>query len=292
MRRFILVCVGVMCGAMGCTHVEYSRLREQGSAVLAPDEFGAPRVDHQDYKINEILWLDPTGVVCAGAQTGLDEYGSAKSARDEAIEDRKSSYTYEYNIYAPVAGMYCGTYYRWGEGTTVLRDSPPMNAIQMTGDVTTESKTTEAGFHVEGIDQLERFNWITYSFGFELGMGRYSWPRLDGQTNSQGEAQDTKSPFTFRVPMWVGFGFFPTFLYGFGAQFDGGADLITWALTSGNGEFYKKFDYDVRLTYQFKGLDPFIFSASAGYFKDNLNWGEYWLQRRGPYGNVAASFVF
>lgn len=288
--RILYVSMLLFISGAGCTHLEYTRVWERGSATLKDEEFGPKKIDFEDYGVNQITWLDPTGTVCAGAQTGLSELSAAKSARDKAIEDRKYTYNYTYNIYAPIAGVYCGLYYRWGSGRTIIRDAPPKNAVQTQEDVSTEGSLWELGFHVQGTEQLESFNWMTYTFSFALAVGRYQWTNPDPKALDQIKIYD--DPFLFRLPLWGGVGLFPPFLYGFGLKAQGGADLIAWALSSGAGQWYQKFDYEVGAAYELKAFNPLILGASAGLRQDNLHWGEYWLKRQGPYANLSISYVF
>lgn len=297
MRAFCRGSIRVLCASLffllsgvGCTHLEYTRVWERGSAVIKDDEFGAKKIDFEDYGVNQLTWLDPSGVVCAGTKTGLSEISAAKVARDKAIQDRKYTYEYTYNIYAPVSGLYCGLYYRWGSGQTTVRDAPARNGAQRQQDVSTKGDLWELGFHMQVTEQLEIFNWVTFTAGFQLATGRYQWDNPDPKALDQIKIYD--DPFLFRMPLWGSFGLFPPLLRGFGLKAQGGADLIAWALSSGAGRWQQKFDYELGASYELKALDSLILGASAGIRQDNLHWGEYWLKRQGPYANLKLSYVF
>lgn len=289
MIRYLALLV-LLCGLAACTHVEYTRSFESAQAVIDPTEFGPPSAEFSDYQVNTLTWLDPTGAVCASTNTGLGAINAARSARDEAIKKGQTSYTYEYNLHAPVAGLFCGGYYRFGSGRTLVRQAPARDAVQKKQDISVDSGLWELGFHAEGIEQLEEFNWVTYSFGFQLAVGSYDW--LDEEESKKGQIKDYDDPILFRMPFWVGAGLFPPFLFGFGIEAEGGVDLIAWALTAKAGEWYQKFDYDVRATYQLKEFNPFVLGLSAGLKRENLHWGTYWMVRQGPYVNLSASYVF
>ncbi len=221
-KCLLLFCISSSIGA--CTHVEYARSFESGEAVLKPDEFGPPTGRFEDYQVNEIKLLDPSGSVCAGATTGLSALNAATTARDEAIEERRTEYEYEYNVYAPVAGLYCGGYYRWGSGFTTMRSAPPTNAVQTTEDVGLDMETWELGFVAEGTDQFEGLDWLTWTFGFELAVGKYDW--ADKEASRETQIKDYDDPILFRMPLTGGLGFYPPFLFGAGLEARGGADLI------------------------------------------------------------------
>lgn len=289
MRRAAL-CLLFGLAISGCTHVEYSRTWETGRADIDPEEFGTQAYDHEDYKVNEITWLDPRGAVCAGVTTGLDAVNSATDARNKAIEEGKSTYEYEYNVYAPVSGLYCGGYFRWGTGSSTGYEAPPRNSPQtMGGQTTVDGRFRELGFHASGAGQFEAFNWMTYSFGFRLGMGRYRW--LDEFQSERGALKDDEGPFLFRMPLFAGLGLFPPFLRGFGVEAQGGTDPIGLALTAGNGKVWQKWDGKAMAKFQFV-RDPVIFTVSGGVERTSTHWGEYWLRRQGPYAATSVTFLF
>lgn len=286
-----------MCLALGCalipacTHVEYTRSRESGAGIIDPDEYGADSVAFTDYKVNEITWLDPTGAVCGGVTTGLDAVNSAMKARDEAIEKGRSHYTYDYNVYAPVAGTYCGGYYRWGRGGASVRgdfydfQAQTLREQELSLD---DTRMWELGFHAGGNGQFEQAHWLTWSFGFRLGVGRYRW---EEEESSRGTLKDYDDPVLFRMPFWGGLGVFPTFARGLGVEAEVGVDPIMLALTSGNHKARNKLDFDARARYQLK-LDPVLITIAGGYKRDNLHWGEYWVERYAPYGETSVTVVF
>jgi hypothetical protein len=273
-----------------CTHLEYTRSIESGEALINGDEFGAPSAGFEGYQRNEVRWLDPTGAVCAGATTGLAALNAATDARDEAIKKGRTTYEYEYNVYAPVGGLYCGGYYRWGGGSTAIRAAPAQDAVTQIEDRTATMDTWELGFVAEGREQLAEFNWLTYSFGFELAVGKYDWATQEAKDDVQ--IKDYDDPILFRTPLSGGLGFYPPFFFGAGVEARAGADLIAWAFTAEVGEWYEKFDYDVRAAYQLKLFNPLILGVAVGYENENLHWGEYWLRRQGPYANLSAFYVF
>lgn len=274
----------------GCTHIEYTRSLEGGRALLKPDEFGSPRIDLEDFHVNQISWLDPTGVVCAQVQTTADAYGKAKTARNKAIEHRQHSYTYTYNVYAPLAGMYCGLYYRWGEGQAVARAAPAQNASQTQQDVRTSAELWELGFHVDSTEHVEWTTWLTYNMGAEVAVGRYEWTSASKQIQDQLKRYD--DPMLFRTPLWLSLNLSPPMLYGLGAKAQGGADLIAWAFSSGVGRWFQKFDYKLAGFFKLNPIDTFYINVEAGYRAENLHWGEYWLKRTGPYASASLSLVF
>ena len=291
MRRAALcLLLGFITIQLGCTHLEYSRTWETGRADIDPEEFGTQAYDHEDHGMNELVWLDPSGAVCGGVTTGLDAINSATEARNEAVKQGKSTYSYEYNIYAPVAGLYCGGYFRWGTGLSTGYGAPAMNAAQEQGaDITLDSRFRELGFHASGTEQFKKFNWMTYSFGFRLGMGRYRW--LDEDQSERGQLKDDEGPFLFRMPLFFGLGFYAPFLRGLGFEAQGGTDPIGLALTSGNGKVWQKWDARAMAKFQFV-RDPVIFTVSAGYERNSTHWGEYWLRRRGPFAATSVTFLF
>ena len=280
MRSFVcsslcaLLCVSVS----ACTHVEYTRSAVSGQAQLVEDEFGAPVVDVEDFGVNEIVLLDTSGVVCAGVQSGLREYNAAYDARKEAIKKRRTSYSYTYNVAAPVAGLSCGMYYRWGSGDTIARGG---NANPDFDNIVRPTSVSELGFVMEGTQHLEAWNWMVYTFGFELGGGSY------GETD--GSVNDGDTPLFFRWPLYGGVGLYPPFLFGLGVEAQTGLDFVGWGLSAGAGGFLDRIDYELKAAYQYKYEDTFMAALSAGYQRENLGWGEYWLRRQGPFvaGGIA-----
>lgn len=272
----------LLCASLNaCTHVEYTRSLASGQAKIDPEESGAPVVDVEDFWVNEIVLLDPTGVVCAGVQSGLNEYNAASDARKEAIKKKRPSYAYTYNVAAPVAGLSCGTYYRWGNGNTIARGG---NANPKFDNIVQPTSVGEFGFVMEGIEHAEMWNWMIYSFGFELGGGRYS--ATDPAVNDNSDA------LFFRWPLYGGVGIYPPFLFGLGVEAQVGIDFIGWGLSANVGGFVDRIDYELKAAYQYKYEDTILATLSGGFQRENLGWGEYWLRRQGPFANVGVAYIW
>lgn len=252
-----------------CSHMSYSRGVEdtisRGSPEKKPDTYYEAELD-----MNEIRLVDNLGVFCAALAETSEQIGNERKAYQEAVRDKKRSYEYSWRERSPseFQGMSCGAYYKWGSsdaGRYYIPGNPPDGREY-------SSSYGEGGLSVSGVAKLvEDWDWLRFSAGARIGMGRYT------QTFDKTPPEVHKLDWALRVPLDIGVLIYPEFLYGFGIEGFGGADLVGWALSSGNGDFSEKFDFGGRAGYIFTST-YFALSAYAGWERRNFTFGEFWTQ--------------
>ena len=188
---------------------------------------------------NEIVMLDKSGVVCSGAQTGLNQASARQGAINKMVREGSYRETYTWRVHSPAEyqGIDCGIYYHWGSGENVDYDRRYHPTPR--GSEEREVTTWNAGYQMYG--------WGEWIPGLAAGYARF---RVNlGRTTVGTGDDDERRGIKLGIPLHVGLRVAPTWLYGFGVEAYGGGEAIAAALSK-RGRWYEKFDYGGSILYQ------------------------------------------
>lgn len=171
----------------GCSTARYQRALSSTHTVSS-DAGDKSRSGSFSMQRNTIELSDETGVLCAAISTA----GSAKAARDKAIEQGASEYKYKVTAATQYQGFTCGGYWSWAGGDSLqISDGDGPGGIIETG------QPGYAIFGEGGFRFGARGSSATgLSYGAHLDLGYGGW-RIDGLeteafTGANGESTGLK----------------------------------------------------------------------------------------------------
>ena len=259
----------------GCSHMSYSRALE--TDTITPNDNSSTLANGYDleHQTNEIALLDRSGIVCGSLTTTMEAAGNAKSARDKAIRDGKTTYEYSYRQHSPAeySGLDCGMYYRWGAGSdNRLNINPTMNPV---AEYAIDSEVGEGGLHIGFTEFMFDQAWLRYGFLFRLGMGRYTFIHDYPNTGFPETLLDNDdSEWFFRMPFVYTQKVYPSWLFGFGVEGIVGIDPIMLSFAGQWSNTFSYLDYGGRAGYAYT-FEYGAVGAYLGYERRNIAWGEY-----------------
>lgn len=268
LRVVALLALGLV--ASGCTHVEYTRGWRTAEAATTE----APQGDYGfDYHTNEVVLTDRLGIVCASLSTTTEAYANAIEGGRKAEEEGKRSYTVTYHRHSPAeyVGAECGGYYAWATNrpaTYVARNLPDEPSYEA------ESNRHEAGLQFGGVGPLVP-RYLRGAARIRLGMGKHHLT-TDVPNGSFPESRfdNDDDKFFFRFPITFGLLVYPWFLYGFGIEAYGGADILSWAFSQSKDKVWTKLDYSARAGYSLS-LKNVAITVTGGWQHAFYAWADY-----------------
>ncbi len=285
----------------GCTHIDYQRQTLQIDAQDVDFPYRSHKSYTMDLQAHELKLMDATGIFCSSLITTTGAAASYKSAEREAIEDNKRSFEYEYRVHSPseYAGVHCGAYARWGQGTGSQTVQPDVGVVEDPSqwgpeDVysTPPISMGEGGLYIRGADLIsQKVPWLRWSIDWRLGMGRwrFDFDAVEDQDLGADYWQKLhEEEFYFRSPFDLGLLVYPSWLFGLGGKAYVGFDPIGAALTADLGRGRDKIDYGAQVAYVFTHK-AFAVSIFGEFHRRNYVWGEHWTQEDGV--GIGASFA-